>query len=59
MNDSGLMAAVDRRLNEPCVFVAIRQPGKVVAHLAWVRLADIERLPLEFVQENILMGERK
>lgn len=58
--DSGLSAAVDRALKEPCVFVAIKQRGeKVCAHLAWMRIADLERLPMNFLQANVIMGVRK
>lgn len=45
---------------EPRIFCAIKQPGeKVCAHLSWLRQAELEHMPVDFIQSHIVMGSRK
>ncbi len=51
---------IARTYQEPRIFCAIKQPGeKICAHLTWVRQTDLERMPVEFLQSNIIMWSRK
>lgn len=54
------VATAPKSSPEPRIFCAIKQPGeKVCAHLTWIRQTDIERMPVAFLQSNIIMGGRK
>lgn len=69
-NDEALLAEVDRALAEVdraraipverLAYCAIRHRGeKVCAMLGWMRAADLERLPFQFVHDNIIIGDMK
>lgn len=63
MTDKELLAKVDRALAMPVerqAYVAIRHPGeKVCATLGWMRAVDLERLPVRFIQTNVIVGAVK